>query len=254
MTDDLHALRSRLRTRTFGRAHEHHAVLGSTNDRAAAWMAEGAPHGAVVTADAQTAGRGRRGRVWVSPPSDNVYASVVLRPDAVRPDFGGIGLAVAVGIAEGLPIAVELKWPNDLLVGSRKLGGILCESRWVGARPDVVIGFGLNVHQRVFEGELAAIATSLAVCGVAVARADLLASVLVHLEDTLDAFVASGFAAIRSAYEARCVMLGRMVEVAAPDGMVRGVAEGLADDGALLLRPATGGAVRRIEVAEVVRA
>ena len=108
MSDDLHALRSRVQTRAFGRAHEHHDVLGSTNDRAAAWIGEGAPHGAVVTADAQTEGRGRRGRVWASPPGENLYASVVLRPDAVRRDFGAIGLAVAVGIAEGLPIDVEL--------------------------------------------------------------------------------------------------------------------------------------------------
>jgi BirA family biotin operon repressor/biotin-[acetyl-CoA-carboxylase] ligase len=248
MNDDLHALRSCVSTRAFGRAHEHHEVLGSTNDRAAAWIGEGAPHGAVVTADAQTEGRGRRGRVWVSPPGENLYASVVLRPDVVRRDFGAIGLAVAVGIADGLPIDVELKWPNDLLVRGRKLGGILCESRWLGARPDVVVGFGINVHQRAFEGDVAAIATSLALCDAVVSRVDLLARVLATLEDAIERFLAEGFAAVREAYEARCSMLGRRVRVEDMDG----VFEALAEDGAMLLRPAHGGAVRRIEVAEVV--
>ena len=245
MSDDLHALRSRVQTRAFGRAHEHHDVLGSTNDRAAAWIGEGAPHGAVVTADAQTEGRGRRGRVWASPPGENLYASVVLRPDAVRRDFGAIGLAVAVGIAEGLPIDVELKWPNDLLVRGRKLGGILCESRWLGARPDVVVGFGINVHQRVFEGDVAAIATSLALCDAAAARVDVLVRVLSTLEDAVERFLEHGFSAVRDAYAARCPMLGRSVRVAD----VEGVFEALDHDGAMLLRPSEGGAVRRIEVA-----
>jgi BirA family biotin operon repressor/biotin-[acetyl-CoA-carboxylase] ligase len=255
MSDDLHELRALLSlgTRAFGRSHEHHDVLGSTNDRAAAWILEGAPHGAVVTADAQTAGRGRRGRVWESPARENLYASVVLRPDVVRADFGAIGLAVAVGLADGLPIDVELKWPNDLLVGGCKLGGILCESRWVGARPDVVVGFGINVHQREFAGELADVATSLALCDAALPRAELLAQVLLSLEEALDRFVDVGFGAIRSAYTRRCSMLGRTVDVSGPDGKLRGVADGLADDGALLLRPEGGGPVQRIEVAEVVR-
>lgn len=248
MTDDLHALRSRVSTRAFGRAHEHHEVLGSTNDRAAVWIGEGAPHGAVVTADAQTEGRGRRGRAWASPPGENLYASVVLRPDVVRRDFGAIGLAVAVGIADGLPIDVELKWPNDLMVRGRKLGGILCESRWLGARPDVVVGFGINVHQRVFDGDIAAIATSLALCDAAASRVDVLARVLSTLEDAVDRFVEHGFAAVREAYEARCSMLGGRVRVSGVDG----VFEALADDGAMLLRSEHGGAVQRIEVGEAV--
>jgi BirA family biotin operon repressor/biotin-[acetyl-CoA-carboxylase] ligase len=253
MSSDLHDLRSLLQTRAFGRAHEHHDALPSTNDRAAAWLGEGAPHGAVVTADAQTQGRGRRGRAWVSLPRDNLYVSVVVRPDAGRPDFGAIGLAVAVGIADGLPIDVELKWPNDLLVGGRKLAGILCESRWVGTRPDVVVGFGINVHQQQFTGELAGIATSLALHGVAVPRVELLARVLESLERSVELFVAEGFAAIREAYESRCSMLGCTVDVGRPEGVIRGIAEGLDHDGALLLRPDGGGALRRIDVAEAVR-
>ena len=250
MSDDLRGLAPRLRTCTFGRAHEHHAELGSTNDRAAAWIREGAPHGAVVTADAQTAGRGRRGRSWVSPPGENLYVSVVLRPDAVRDDFSAIGLAVGVGLAAGLPGDVELKWPNDLLLGGRKVGGILCESRWLGPRPDVVIGFGINVHQRAFDPSIETVATSLALQGHETERAKLLAGLLLALEDAVDTFVAEGFAAVRSRYEGRCGMLGRTVSVALGDETVQGVAESIDDGGALCLR-GEDRSLRRVEVGDV---
>jgi BirA family biotin operon repressor/biotin-[acetyl-CoA-carboxylase] ligase len=186
----------------------------------------------------------------VSPPGENLYVSVVLRPDAVRQDFSAIGLAVGVGLAAGLPVDVELKWPNDLLIGGRKVAGILCESRWLGARPDVVVGFGINVHQRAFDPSIRDVATSLALHGHAVDRAELLAAVLLRLEDTLDVFVADGFVAVRARYEARCAMLGRPVTVSLGEENVEGVAETIEDGGALRLRTA-GGVVRRIEVGDV---
>ena len=251
MSDDLRDLGQLLRTRAFGRSHEHHDRLASTNDRAAAWLREGAAHGAVVTAEAQTQGRGRRGRSWASPAAGNLYVSVVLRPDAVRPDFGAVGLAVGVGLAEGLAVAVDLKWPNDLLVEGRKLAGILCESRWVGGRPDVVVGFGLNVHQADFDGELTSNATSLARLGQARPRALLLADLLVALEGALERFVSAGFAAVRDSYEGRCSMLGHTVEVDTPKGRLGGTAEAIADDGALLMRVDGREALMRIEVADV---
>ncbi|MEZ4454886.1 MAG: biotin--[acetyl-CoA-carboxylase] ligase, partial [Nannocystaceae bacterium] len=134
--DDLTRLGERLTTRAFGRAHEHHAAIASTNDRALAWAAEGAPQGALVTADRQVEGRGRRGRAWASAPGDLAF-SLVFRPGSYGPGrasggdrWGALGLAVGVGVREGLAPwlrEVELKWPNDLRVGGRKLAGILCE-------------------------------------------------------------------------------------------------------------------------------
>ena len=139
----------RLSTRRLGRVHEHHGSIDSTNARALAWAQAGAPQGALVTADAQTAGRGRRGRRFASPQGAGIYASVVLR---FGPGTNAAPLALVVGLAiaeslEDLRIpSVRLKWPNDLVVPAGKLGGVLCEAVWEGGRPTVVAGFGINVH------------------------------------------------------------------------------------------------------------
>ncbi|HLT38244.1 MAG TPA: biotin--[acetyl-CoA-carboxylase] ligase, partial [Enhygromyxa sp.] len=199
MPDDLGQLAELLTTARLGRAHEHHASLSSTNDRALAWLAEGAPDGALVTADHQSAGRGRLGRVWSSPVGRDLYASLILRPGVSPRGFGALALAVGVGLREGLLAAfggaeawrergwpeLALKWPNDLLLGGRKLAGILCESRWRGHEVEVVIGFGVNVHRELdeFEPSLRASATSLALqLPERRGRAAILAAVLAQLE------------------------------------------------------------------------
>ncbi len=263
---DLRRLGECLDTRVFGRVHEHHADLGSTNDRALQWLREGAVHGALVTADAQSAGRGRMGRAWSSPAVGDLYASVIARPyadgRAVPASIGALGLAVGVGLREGLMRAVDdlevaLKWPNDVLVGGRKLAGILCETRWQAGTPDIVLGFGVNVGRREFEPELAALATSLALCCKAPpGRVELLASLLHGLETALDPFFAGGFPAIRERYEPHCVVLGRAVTVPVtrPDGSTERIhahAESLAEDGALIVRSNGGGAPFRVEHADV---
>lgn len=260
--DDLRGLASWLRG-AYGRPHEHHARLPSTNDRALAWLRDGAPHGAVVTADAQDAGRGRRGRSWLSPPGQSLTVSLVLRPGPLRaPDrLGALGLAVAVGLAEGLPALrspVRLKWPNDLMVDGRKLGGILCEARWVGDAAEVVVGFGINVHARSFPGELATRATSVALeqppGAVVPGRAMLLAELLAALPGAVEPFLREGFVAVRQRYLAACENLGRVVDVGdqlAPAGARRGVAERLDDDGALWVRPLDGGPPFRVESSDV---
>src|SRR5690606_17365021 len=118
MPDDLGQLAELLTTARLGRAHEHHASLSSTNDRALAWLAEGAPDGALVTADHQSAGRGRLGRVWSSPVGRDLYASLILRPGVSPRGFGALALAVGVGLREGLLAAFggaeawrERGWP-----------------------------------------------------------------------------------------------------------------------------------------------
>lgn len=253
-----------LRTERFGRVHEHHDAIGSTNDRAMAWLLDGGPDGAVVTADAQSAGRGRRGRSWASPPGQDLYVSVLVRPRPVPANLGALSLAVGVGLREGLVAhlgevapRIELKWPNDLLVEGRKLGGILCESRWLARKVDLVVGFGLNVGRDEFPDELRQVATSLTLLlDEPPARAPLLADLLAGLERAADDFFRGGFAAIRHRYEPHCAVRGRRVRVPMrrPDGTeqsILAVAEGLDEDGALLARSVGGGEPFRVESADV---
>lgn len=257
--DDLRELSRSLTTQALGRMHEHHDTLVSTNDRASAWAREGAPHGALVTADHQTAGRGRRGRTWFSPAGENLYASVVLRPDAAPPDIGAAALAVGVGLREGLQAcgaSVQLKWPNDLLCGGRKLGGILCECRWTDGVPELVVGFGINVRQAAFDPSIEDIATSLVLQGVpSPSRTATLATVLGTLEACLSVFFERGFAAIADRYTRHCPMLGSRVELdddASQSGRRREViAEGLEADGSLRVRDPVTGEQQRIQSTDV---
>lgn len=262
--DDLRELGSQLTTLRLGRAHEHHASIASTNDRALAWLSEGAPDGALVTADAQTAGRGRLGRSWSSPSGTDIYASVIVQPGAPTVSFGAVALAAAVGLREGLVdlfgdalAKLALKWPNDLLLDGRKLAGILCESRWRGREVELVIGFGINVHRTLadFDEALRSRATSLALALEPAhqrGRAAILASVLAALERNLERFLSGGFPAIRSRYEPHCIVLGAAISIDQVDGQrIEAIAERLDDDGALRARPRGGGSSFRVESADV---
>lgn len=245
------------RPRWLGRAREHHAVLGSTNDRAAAWARDGAPHGALVIADAQTSGRGRLGRRWFSPPGVNVYASVVLRPKTLETRHGALGLAVGLGLHAGLSTltgGLALKWPNDVLGGGGKVAGILCESRVQGGTPEIVAGFGINVHPVARPAELADIAIGLEELGVVRPTvADVLARTLAGLEPVLDEFFADGFAPLRERYEAVCASIGREVELrdATGRGARRVFAVRVDDDGALIVRGGARGVFERVEAGDV---
>ena len=248
-----------LETRWLGRPREHWAELASTNDRALAWARSGAPHGALVTADAQTAGRGRLGRRWSSEPGDDLIISMILRPPAGRA-IGALGLAVGVGLREGLarwlPTA-ELKWPNDVLVkeNGRKLAGILCEARWVGSSPEVIVGVGINVGREDFlEEALATTATSLRreLGPAAPDRGEVLREILKNVESVLDAFLmeGGGFAAIRGRYEPHCALRGKTVFINTPQ-RTEARALGLDHDGALLVALEPGAPPQRVESGDV---
>lgn len=251
--DDLRSLRASLSTRIVGHAHEHHATLGSTNDRAAAWLREGGPHGLVVTADTQSAGRGRNGRTWCSPTGGNLYVSVGLRVASARRDLSAVGLAVGLGLYEGLGEleGLGLKWPNDVLVGERKLAGVLCESRW-GEEVELVVGFGVNVRRDGIDPAVVEIAACLEDAGGQTQRVPLLASVLGRLEARLDAFLIFGFEPLREAYLRANVQIGTAVRVDAGSEVFEGVAEDVDDDGALRVRTDNG--LRTVRAADVTRA
>ncbi len=248
-----------LGTKVLGQPHEHHEVIESTNARAAAWASQGAPHGALVTADEQTKGRGRLGRTWYSPAGQSLYASLVVRPSAGALDLGPLSLAVGLGLRDGLvALGVPeplLKWPNDILIDGFKVAGILCEARWNSSAPEIAIGFGVNVHSTGFPADLARKATSLAlVMDDPPGRATLLAALLTGLEPVLDTFFGEGFSAIKARYLQACVTLGRSVRVGHrenPGNAVAATADRIDDSGALWVRPDDGGPPTKVQSADV---
>jgi BirA family biotin operon repressor/biotin-[acetyl-CoA-carboxylase] ligase len=218
-------------------------AVASTNDEARARAAAGAPHGTVVTARRQTAGRGRRGAGWASP-EGNLYASVVLRPDAPAAVAGQLAFVVAVALADAVagltPLAPRLKWPNDVILAGPaggKLAGILLESE-IGADGRVafvIAGTGVNLahHPAGLDQPVVDLATAGA---PGIAPETFLAAYAAALDARCTDWQAQGFAPVRAAWRARAIGLGGPAEARLPDRTIAGVAEDLGTDGALLLR------------------
>ena len=214
---------------------------GSTNDDLAALARAGEPPGAVLATDLQTAGRGRQGRRWSAPRGSSLAVSVLVRPGAESRLWGWLplltGLAAADAVTAVSALPARLKWPNDVLVGDRKLAGLLAER----VEPDLaVLGIGLNTTLEHDELPVPT-ATSLLLEGAPVTgRAEVLTALLVALAARLDAWegaagdaVAAGLA---DAYASRCVTLGRHVRLELPGGDTReGVAEALDPEGHLVI-------------------
>jgi BirA family transcriptional regulator, biotin operon repressor / biotin---[acetyl-CoA-carboxylase] ligase len=220
----------------------------STNADLVAQARQGAPAGLVVVAESQTAGRGRLDRRWVSPPRSGLTVSVLVRPNVDAAGWGWLplltGLAVVDAVQSTARVAAYLKWPNDVLVGERKLAGILVE-RVEAPSPAAVIGLGLNVSMRADELPVPE-ATSLALAGAeTLDRAVMLKSVLRALGTRLRMWEVDRADVVRSGllddYRAACRTLGRDVRVALPGGVeLEGRAQAIDDDGRLLLITSTG--------------
>jgi BirA family transcriptional regulator, biotin operon repressor / biotin---[acetyl-CoA-carboxylase] ligase len=212
----------------------------STNAEVSAAAGDGAPQGLVIVAESQTAGRGRRDRLWTTPPRAGLTFSVLLRPTFPAAGWGWLpllaGLAVATSMAALTEVDVRVKWPNDVLVGERKLGGILTEVVGTG----VVVGIGLNVSLRADELPVPT-ATSLAIEGSAVVDRDpVLRAVLREIERRyVDLGRAAGDAeacGLATDYRDACATLGRRVQVELPGPRVLdGSAVGIDADGCLVL-------------------
>jgi BirA family biotin operon repressor/biotin-[acetyl-CoA-carboxylase] ligase len=208
-----------------GAPRVHFRLTDSTNERARALAAGGAPHGTLVTADEQSAGRGRQGRTWTAPPRSALLMSLVLRD--LRET---LPLVAAVAVCEALRVEAAIKWPNDVWVRGRKLAGILVEGRpqegWA------VLGVGVNVRTSEFPPELRETATSLLREGVDTTPEDVLPSVLVALSEWLPRPTAS----VLDAWRERDALLGRPVRWANGSG----VGSGIDETGALLVDTAQG--------------
>lgn len=231
------------------------AELDSTNEEAKRQAASGAPAGLLVSAQAQRAGRGRRGRTWVSEPG-NLYMSILLRPERSAAAAAQLGFAAALAIGEAvLPLlenagALAYKWPNDVLVGGRKLSGILLESQAAdeGRLDWLVVGIGVNVAS--FPESSAYPATSLAAAGaVPVTIEALRATVARTFHFWYERWMEHGFAPLREAWLGRAQGLGEPIRVRLPQGESMGRFAGLDGEGALLLE--TGATQRRITAGDV---
>ena len=239
-----------LKTRVFTGPVHHFETLNSTNDLAKELAAQGAPEGTVVVAEAQTGGRGRLGREWNSPPGLGLYVSLVLRPMLPPMELPQITLTTAVAVVRAVRrvagLAPEIKWPNDLLLNGKKLGGILTEMETESDRiRHVVVGLGLNVNNPGFPPELAATATSLTLAaGRALSRVHLLQAWLEEFEALYGRFLNQGFPEILEEWKASAVTLGKTVTVRQGPREISGQALDVAPDGALLLRTANGEMVR----------
>jgi BirA family transcriptional regulator, biotin operon repressor / biotin---[acetyl-CoA-carboxylase] ligase len=233
----------------------HFATVSSTNDVAATL-----PEGAVVVADEQTAGRGRRGRQWFSPRGSGLYVSVVVAPsrsiDAARATAlltlaAGVAVAEGIGAAAGLP--VQLKWPNDLYVGGRKLGGILAEAATTGGAVErAVVGFGINIGNAAYPPDVADRATSIEreLGGRPVDRERVLHGALASLAQRYDDLLAGRFDGILDAWRARApTAAGARVTWTSAAGPVDGVTAGIDAAGALLVH--AGGRTERIVAGEI---
>jgi len=229
-------------------------TIGSTSDEAKRRARDGAAEGLIVWAKTQTAGRGRRGRVWVSPPG-NLHLSLVRRPRCKAAVAAQLGFVAALGLADAigeLAPGIELlcKWPNDLLANGRKVSGILLETEMAaGDVPDfVVLGVGVNTASS--PRDVGYPATSLAEEGAAgIAPLDLLTAFVRHLGPRLACWREEGFSAIREAWLAQASGLGQPIQVRLERDTLNGRFLDLDGDGALLL--GTPGGSRRVAAGEV---
>ena len=208
-------------TIAFGRPHRHLRRTDSTNARARELAQAGAPSGVVVTADEQTAGRGRRGRSWFAPPGSALLYSALLRPWGERPLLPiAVPLAVCETAEALAPIRCRVKWPNDVWVDDRKLAGVLIEGRSGAGGGWAVIGVGLNVAipAERFPAELRQRATSLG-DGIAVSAA------LAELNRRLGSWVDAEEAAILAAFRRRDALRGRRLRWQGGSGVAAGIDE-----------------------------
>jgi BirA family biotin operon repressor/biotin-[acetyl-CoA-carboxylase] ligase len=249
--DVLHAddLVSRLgKTKVIGRDLHVFQETTSTNDIVERLARDGAREGTVVFAESQTKGRGRLGRKWVSPAKKGLWFSALLRPQLRPQETTQLTVMAATALRRAIALqtqlTAEIKWPNDILVRGRKVAGILTE---LNAELDrvkyVILGIGVDVNLSPgeFPAEVRKVATSLkAELGRTLSRPELAVAILRELDRDYALIASGNFAAVADEWEKHCSTLGRGVVVRTGPRQIRGRAESLGEDGALLLRTEHG--------------
>ena len=242
-----------LDTQWAGRAIEYFDEIDSTNRYAKALAREGAAHGTLVLADTQTAGRGRRGRGWISPAGEGIFMSLILRPDMPPAQVAKLSLLTALATANAIAtvtgLDARIKWPNDIVVKGRKVCGMLLE---MDATPEkvesVVAGVGINVHQTQFDSEIAHSASSLdLLAGRRISRSAIVRAFLEAFERSM----ALDDEAMMRAYRERSATIGQRVQVIGLTGTYTGTAEDITESGSLLVRADEDGTAREVLAADV---
>ena len=233
-------LRRRLAGTPFAKRIHHFFIIGSTNDVAMGLGQAGEPHGAIVLAEYQTAGRGRAGRVWVSEKSSGIHLTVLLRPP-VSPVHAPMltllaGIAARDAVVDLTSLPCDIRWPNDLILNGKKLGGVLTEMH---AEPDrvrfVVIGIGINVNHAKMPKELESSATSLRLeTGRTHSRTELVIRLLRHFDRYYNLFLSQGSEPLVARFaEVSSFFQGKRVRITTPGESYSGVTAGLEPSGLL---------------------
>lgn len=245
---ELVLLLSQLRTTQMGRQIKLLESTPSTQLVAQELAEQGAVEGTIVIAEEQTSGRGRMGRVWHSPAGKGIWMSMILKPQTSLQFTPQLTLVIAVALCRALQrmtgLAIGIKWPNDLLIGTRKISGILLESSAEDERVRYAIagiGISANLDESDYPEELRPIATSLKIeAGAKVDRETIIAEFLYELETLYQMYHEQGFGPIKTLWEALSVSLHRPITIRTPMGTIQGVAECLDDSGALWITDEKG--------------
>jgi BirA family biotin operon repressor/biotin-[acetyl-CoA-carboxylase] ligase len=252
----------------FGKEIIFHESLDSTNTLATGLADKGIPHGTIVIANHQLKGKGRFGRTWFSPPQGNIYMSVIVRPEIEPKDATLLTIMSAISCARAVRnstgIEVKIKWPNDLMVSERKLGGILTEMKSDQDRiVFAVIGIGINVnaHLDAFPVDIRAVATSVieelregkGIKGYSpgISRTLIIAAILNELERWFKVLIKGGRIQLIKEWKKLSSTLGRKVKVISGKDAVSGIAEDIDDEGMLILRLPSGG-LKKISTGDVI--
>ena len=245
--DVLHAddLLARLgKTKVIGRDIHVFEQTTSTNDVIEKLARDGVKEGAVVFAESQTKGRGRLGRKWISPERKGLWFSILLRPDLRPQETTQLTVASATALRRAIQsetgLRPEIKWPNDIVIGGKKVAGILTElSAELDKVRHVILGIGVDVNLGAgeFPPELRKLATSLKIeSGKTISRAELATAILRELDSDYARICGGSFAEVADEWQEHCKTIGRQVTIQIGERRIRGRAESLDDDGALLLR------------------
>ncbi len=231
----------KIKTKSFGKNRiYHYETIASTNDKAYELAEKGGSEGTIVVAETQTSGKGRMGRIWVSPKCVGLYMSIILRPDLRADEVTAINLVAGVSVASAINkislLDAKIKWPNDVFIKDRKVAGVLAEMK---AQPDkvefLVLGIGINLNTSL--KKLPEIGTSLKHEGSKnIDRTEFMAGVLAELEKNYITFQKEGFKALRKTCKKMSNVLGEKIKITDHGRIVEGVAKDIDTNGSLIVR------------------